>query len=33
MLALLGQRVGRETLNQCLAESIAWVQSLGVDAE
>jgi len=33
MLALLGQRIGRETLNQCLAEAIAWVQSLGTDAE
>lgn len=33
VLALLGQRIGRDTLNQCLAESIAWVQSLGTDAE
>jgi EAL and modified HD-GYP domain-containing signal transduction protein len=33
MLAQLGQRIGRETLNQCLAEAIAWVQSLGTDAE
>jgi EAL and modified HD-GYP domain-containing signal transduction protein len=32
MLALLGGGVGRETLNQCLAESIAWVQSLGEEA-
>lgn len=29
----LGHRIGRETLNQCLAESIAWVQSLGMEAE
>ncbi|MEW6165841.1 MAG: HDOD domain-containing protein [Pseudomonadota bacterium] len=33
LLAQLGNRVGRETLNQCLAESIAWVGSLGVEAD
>lgn len=33
MLRQLGSRIKRETLNQCLAESIAWVQSLGVEAE
>lgn len=32
-LALLGHRIGQEVLNLCLVESIAWVQSLTVDAE
>lgn len=32
-LARLGYRIGRETLNQCLAEAIAWVQGLGVEAD
>lgn len=33
MLVELGKRVSRETLNQCLAESIAWVQNLTVEKE
>lgn len=32
LLAELGNRVGRDLLNQCLAESIAWVQTLTEDA-
>lgn len=32
VLSLLGHRIGREVLNQCLAESIAWVRSLAVEA-
>lgn len=31
-LARLDRRIGREVLHQSLAESIAWVQSLGVEA-
>jgi hypothetical protein len=33
VLQQLGYRITRETLNQCLVESIAWVQSLAVEAE
>ncbi len=32
VLATLGHCIGREVLNQCLVESIAWVQSLGTEA-
>lgn len=32
-IAQLGHVLGRETLNQCLAESIAWVQALTTEAE
>jgi EAL and modified HD-GYP domain-containing signal transduction protein len=31
VLALMGGRISRETLNQCLAESIAWVQTLATE--
>jgi EAL and modified HD-GYP domain-containing signal transduction protein len=33
VLQQLGYRITRETLNQCLVDSIAWVQSLAVEAE
>ena len=33
MLVELGHGIGREVLNQCLVEAIAWVQSLSVEAE
>ena len=33
VLAQLGHRIGQEVLNQCLVESIAWVQSLSVETE
>lgn len=33
VLGLLGHRIGRATLNRCLAESIAWVQTLAMEAE
>ena len=32
-LFLLGNRISRETLNRCLADSMAWVQQLMVDGE
>lgn len=32
-LANLGHRINREVLNQCLADAIAWVRSLAVEAE
>jgi EAL and modified HD-GYP domain-containing signal transduction protein len=31
-LSMIGHRIGREVLNQCLAESIAWVQTLAMEA-
>ncbi|MDI6746352.1 MAG: HDOD domain-containing protein [Rhodocyclaceae bacterium] len=31
VLAQMGGRINRETLNQCLAESIAWVQTLATE--
>jgi EAL and modified HD-GYP domain-containing signal transduction protein len=33
MLATFGNRIRREMLNQCLADSIAWVRSLGIDSD
>lgn len=33
MLGMLGHRIGLEVLNQCLVESIAWVQSLSVETD
>lgn len=32
VLATIGHRIGREVLNQCLVESIAWAQSLTTEA-
>jgi c-di-GMP-related signal transduction protein len=32
VLAMIGHRIGREVLNQCLVESIAWVESLAIEA-
>lgn len=32
VLAQLGQRISRATLNQCLTESMAWVQTLATEA-
>lgn len=33
VLAQMGNRIDRATLNQCLAEAIAWVQALSVEKE